>query len=152
MKSYIKVAVIAMVAIAIVGVATGCAYSFRHKSPQERAEWIVKNISEELKLNDTQLDKLNALKDELLTVRSDYRKKRSETQKTVGELLSQPALDQQRVLTLIKERTQEVNEKAPQIVAAFAAFYDSLKPEQQEKLRHKITEMMEHHHGYWSDD
>lgn len=152
MKPLIKLGVIAVLGVGILGMMTGCAYRFMHKSPQERAEWIVKNLGEELKLNDAQMGKLNALKDELLAVRSDYRKKRSETRKTVGELLSQPTLDQTRVLTLIKEGTQEVDDKAPQVVNAFAAFYDSLTPEQQKKLHDEVTERMERHHGYWYDE
>jgi protein CpxP len=152
MKPLIKFAVIMVVAAGILGAMSGCAYSFMHKSPQERAEWLVKNISDELKLNNAQLSKLNALKDDLLAVRSEYRKKHSDTPKTVDELLSQPTLDQARVLAQIKERTQEVNDKAPRVVSAFAAFYDSLTPEQQKKLHDVVTERMKQHHGYWDDE
>jgi len=147
MKSLIKFAV-----IVTLGVMAGCGYGFMHKSPQERAEWMVKNISDELKLNDAQLGKLNALKDELLAVRGDYKQRRSETQKAIGELLSQPTLDQTRALALVKDRTQEVNAKAPQVVSAFAAFYDSLTPKQQKKLYDEVTERMKRHHGYWDDE
>jgi len=152
MKRLIKLAVVAVVGIGTLGVMAGCAHSFMHKNPQERAEWVVKNLSEDLKLNEAQVGKLNALKDELLAIRSDYQKKHSETQKTIGELLSQPTLDQTRVLALIKERTQQVNDNAPQVVAAFASFYDSLTPEQQRMLHDKVTERIEHYHRYWHDE
>jgi len=95
--------------------------------------------------------KLNALKDELLALRRDYQKKRSATQETIGELLSQPTLDQTRVLTLIKERTQEVNDKVPPVVTAFADFYDSLTPEQQKKLHDEVIKRIEQHNRYWRD-
>lgn len=152
MKPHIKLAVIAVVGIGTLAVMTGCTYSFMHKSPQERAEWMVKDLSKELTLNEAQVGKLNALKDELLAVRSEYRKKHGDIPKTVDELFSQPTLDQARVLALIKERTQEVNDKAPQVVTAFAAFYDSLTPEQQKKLHDEFAERMERHHGYWHDE
>jgi Spy/CpxP family protein refolding chaperone len=45
-----------------------------------------------------------------------------------------------------------VNDKAPQVVTAFAAFYDSLTPEQQKKLHDEFAERMERHHGYWHDE
>jgi protein CpxP len=151
MKPLIKLAMIAVIGIGFLGVSTGCA-RFAHKSPQERAEWMVKKLDEELKLNDAQLGKLNALKDEVLAARSDYRKKRGDTRKIVGELLSQPTLDQTRVLALIKARTQEVNARAPQVVSAFAAFYDSLTPEQQQQLHDEVTERMERYQGYWHDE
>jgi periplasmic protein CpxP/Spy len=152
MKTFTKLAVIAVLGVGLFGAMAGCAHHFTHKTPQERADWIVKKIRDELKLNDAQLGKLNALKDELLAVRSEYRKKHGDTQKTVDELLSQPTLDQTRVLAMVKERTQEVNDKAPQVVAAFAGFYDSLTPDQQKKLHDEIIERMKHHHDYWHDD
>ena len=152
MKPLTKVAVIVVLGVAIFGAMAGCGHRFAHKTPQERADWIVKNISDELQLNDAQLGKLNALKDELLAVRSEYRKKHGDNLKTVDELLSHPTFDQTRVLALIKERTQDVNDKAPQVVSAFAGFYDSLTPEQQKKLREEVNERMEQHHGYWDDD
>jgi Spy/CpxP family protein refolding chaperone len=152
MKPLTKLAVIAVLGVGIFGALAGCGHRFAHKTPQERADWIVKNISDELKLNEAQLGKLNALKDELLAVRGEYRKKHGDVRKTVDELFSQPTLDQTRVLALIKERTQEVNDKAPQVVTAFAAFYDSLTPEQQKKLHDEFAERMERHHGYWHDE
>jgi len=151
MKPRIKLAVLAVVTIGTLNVITGCAYSFMHKSPQERAEWMVKDLTKELTLNEAQVGKLNALKDELLAVRSDYQKKRSATQETIGELLSQPTLDQTRALALIKERTQEVNDKAPPVVADFAGLYDSLTPEQQKKLHDEVIKRIEQHHRYWRD-
>jgi protein CpxP len=152
MKSFIKFTMVTIVITTMLGAMSGCAYSFRHKSPQERADWLVNKISDELKLNDAQLGKLNVLKDELLTMRGDYRKKRSETKLAIDEMLSQPTLDQTRALALIRDRTQEVNEKAPRAVSAFAAFYDSLTPEQQKKLHDEVTERMKRHHGYWDDE
>jgi protein CpxP len=144
MNSLIKLTVIAAVGIGSLGMMSGCAHGFMHMSPQERAEWIVKDLSAELKLDDAQMGKLNALKNELLAVRNDLQKKHGETSKIIGELLSQPTLDQARSLALIKERTQEVNDRASQIVAAFAGFYDSLTPQQQKKLHDEVTERLEH--------
>ena len=152
MKAFIKFAMITLLTASMLGAMSGCAYSFRHKTPQERADRIVKNISDELKSNDAQLGKLNVLKDELLTMRGDYRKKRSDTKLAISDMLSQPTLDQTRALTLIRDRTREVNEKAPQVVSAFAAFYDSLTPEQQKKVHDEVTKQMKRHHGYWDDE
>ena len=152
MKPLIKYSVMATLGVGMLGTMTGCGYGFMHKSPQERAEWIVKNVGDELKLNDAQLGKLNALKDELLAARSDYKQRRSDTRKAIDELLSQPTLDQSRALALVKDRTQEVNAKAPRVVSAFAAFYDSLTPEQQKKLHDEVNERMKRHHGYWDDE
>lgn len=149
MKLLTRLVVIAVLGVGIFGAMAGCARHFAQKTPQERAEWLVKKINDELKLNDAQLGKLNALKDELLAVRSDYRKRNSNIRKTIDELLSQPTLDQTRALSLVKERTREVNDKAPQVVAAFANFYDSLTPQQQKKLHDDIDEWMKRREDYW---
>lgn len=151
MKPLAKLAVTAVFSVGIFAVMAGCGHHFAHKTPQERADRIVKNISDELKLNDAQLTKLNALKDELLAVRGEFRKKHASIPKTVDELLSQPTFDQARALAMVKERTQEVEDKAPQIVAAFAGFYDSLTPAQQKKLHEEFTERMERYQGHWHD-
>ena len=152
MKPHIKFAAIMVAGIGMLGAMSGCGYGFGHKSPQERAEWMVKKVSDELKLNDTQLGKLTALKDELLAVRGDFKQRRSDTIQTIDDLLSQPTLDQSRALALVKERTQEVNAKTPRVVSAFAAFYDSLSPKQQRKLHDEFTERLKRHHGYWDDE
>ncbi|MEJ2553381.1 MAG: Spy/CpxP family protein refolding chaperone [Gammaproteobacteria bacterium] len=149
MKLLTRLVVIAVLGVGIFGAMAGCARHFAHKTPQERAEWLVKKINDELKLNNAQLGNLNALKDELLAVRSDYRKRDSNTRKTVDELLSQPTLDQARVLAMVRERTRDVNDKAPQVVAAFAKFYDSLTPQQQKKLHDDINEWMKRRDDYW---
>jgi hypothetical protein len=39
---------------------------FHRKSPGKKAEWVVKRLSKELKLNDSQKQKLNQIKDEIL--------------------------------------------------------------------------------------
>jgi len=70
MKPLIKLTLIVVAGIGLLGVATGCMHRLAHKSPEEHAAWIVKNIDKELKLNDTQLGKL---KDEVLAARRDYR-------------------------------------------------------------------------------
>jgi Spy/CpxP family protein refolding chaperone len=152
MKPHIKLAVIAVISAGLLGITTGCAHRFAHKSPQERAEWLTNKLDEELKLTDAQRSKLNALKDQVLAARSDYRKKRGDTRAIVDELLSQPTLDQPRILALIKKRTHEVNTIAPQVVSALATFYDSLTIEQQKKLHDEITERLERYQGYWHDE
>jgi len=152
MKPLIKLAVIAMVGVGLLSITTGCAHRFAHKSPQERAQWMVNKLDDELSLTDAQRSKLNALKDEWLTARSTYRKNRGNTRETIDELLSQPVLDQPRILALIKKRTQEVNTMAPQVVSALAAFYDSLTPAQQNKLHHEVTEGLKRYQGYWHDE
>ena len=151
MKVLAKFLAIVAIFLGVVSTVTSCGYVFMHKSPEERAEWIVKNVSDDLKLNEAQVAKLNALKDDMMAMRKEYLQQRNDTRKAIGDLLTEPTLDQSRALALIKDRTQEVNDKAPQLVNAFAAFYDSLTPEQQKKLHDEVTERINRHRGYWDD-
>jgi len=147
MKLSAKRIVILIVGAATVSTIVACGHRF--SSPEERAEYMVDKVSKELALNDAQNVKLNALKDQILAARQDMVSKRKETKQAVNELLEQPALDRDRVLNMVSERTQAVNEKAPQVVSALGDFYDSLTAEQQAKLREEIKERMEHHGKYW---
>ena len=147
MKLSVKRIIILIVGAATVSTLVACGHRF--SSPEERAEYMVDKVSKELTLNDDQNVKLNALKDELLAARQEMHSKRDETKQAINELLEQPALDRERVLNMVSERTQAVNDKAPQVVSALGDFYDSLTAEQQAKLREEVKERMEHHGKYW---
>jgi Spy/CpxP family protein refolding chaperone len=147
MKLSAKRIVILILGTATVSTLVACGHHF--SSPEERAEYMVDKVSKELTLNDAQNVKLNTLKDELLAARQEMISKRKETKQAINELLEQPALDRDRVLNMVSEHTQAVNDKAPQIVSALGDFYDSLTAEQQAKLREKVKERMEHHGKYW---
>lgn len=118
------------------------------KTPEEKADYMVSKLTNKLDLTDSQVVELEKLKNDLITVRQDWMAKKEETHKTIEELLKQPVLDQQRVLTLIKEHTEATNEKAPIVVSSVANFYDSLTPEQQATLRDKIAKHRHHWHHH----
>ncbi len=50
-----------------------------------------------------------------------------------------------RAQALVEEKTGAIREKSPEVIAAFAGFYDTLKPEQQQKLRDYLAKR----HGGW---
>lgn len=141
--------------IAIIGglaiTATVMACGHHHRAPEERANYMVEKVSEELSLNETQVAQLEKLKMEFLGLRQEFRSKREQTHATIEELLAQPTLDQQRVLQLVRNHTDSINEKAPAVVSSVAAFYDSLSAEQQAEIREKMAEHREHkrHWHHW---
>lgn len=51
------------------------------------------------------------------------------------ELVKGERFDRARAQTLVDEKTQAARAAAPQVIAAMGDFYDSLKPEQQAKVR-----------------
>lgn len=132
--------------VAITGLAAGlsaCGHHYR-ADPEQRAEHMMQKISHELELNDAQLAQLSKLKTALLDARKQLHEQRKSEQDTLQSLLSQPTLDRDRLLSLAQEHLQKMQQQAPQIVTAAGDFYDSLKPEQQHKLREEITERLAH--------
>ena len=147
MKTAMIVLGLFITTVVLMGAFTGC--GFRHKSPEARADHMVDKVTKKLNLNDAQVVKLKMVKDEFLKARQDMKANRQEMKTSVLEMLEQPKLDQQRVLSLVKEKTRNVNDKAPQVVAALADFYDSLSPEQQQTLRENVKDKMEHRRHAW---
>ena len=138
-----------MIAIASgIALVSGLAACGHHHTPEERADYMVEKITSKMDLTEPQVNKLDALKDELLSVRKEMLEERETVHNEVNELLSQPTLDQTRALSLVRDRTESVNQKAPQVITALAGFYDSLNPEQQAMLREKLEEHKAHRH-HW---
>ncbi len=138
-----------MIAIASgIALISGLAACGHHRSPEDRAEYMVEKITSKMELTEPQVSKLEALKNELLNVRQSMLAERDTVHEEVNELLNQPTLDQARALTLVQDRTDSINQKAPQVITALAGFYDSLNPEQQAMLREKL-EAHKAHRGHW---
>lgn len=137
---------ITLIAVTASGLAA-CGH-FRHHDPVEKMEYITEKVDDKLELTDSQRAELDKLKDQLLTLLTDVKTRKETTHKEVDKLMSQPNLDQEKLLALIHEQTNHVNQSAPQLVAAMAGFYDSLTPDQQATLREQFARHREHH-GYW---
>ena len=115
-----------------------------NRSPEERAEYMVEKISAKLELTEPQVANLEQLKTTVLESRQRMRAEHEQLHQSIDEIISQPTLDQQRILALVNEKTAAITQEAPDIVAAMANFYDNLDAEQQADLRDKIREHREH--------
>ncbi len=146
MKKRNKIIIAAISSIVLVGGLAAC--GGHHHSPEERANYMLEKISDKLDLTAPQLNQLEQLKDELMNARQSMLAERDSVHTKVNELLSQPTLDQERALKLVRDQTESINQKAPQIITAFAGFYDSLTPEQQAVIRDKVQKHKEHRH-HW---
>lgn len=64
-------------------------------------------------------------------------------------LVQANAFDRTAAQTLVDAKLTQVRDAAPQVIAAFADFYDALRPEQQQKVRDFMASHHEHgeHHG-----
>lgn len=117
-----------------------------HKTEAERAEWrgkMVERAGRKLDLDAAQQAKLGVLADAIEAQRKAMVAKGGEPHAELKAVLAGPQFDRNRALALVDAKTTAVREASPALVSAAADFYDSLKPEQQQKLR----ELLEHRGG-----
>jgi len=148
MKRITKIVIFTSGAVLLAGSIAACSH---HRSPEQRAEWMMEKVGKELKLDEAQQAKFKALSDDMLAVRKQMRHEFGGDRDQVLGLLDQPKLDQAKILGMVKEHTQTINQQAPKIVAALGDFYDSLSPEQQAEVREFVKEHHEHRR-HWGHD
>lgn len=136
--------------VALVGGLAACGPWSHGKNPEDMAQFVVDKVTKLLTLNDAQVVKLNALKDQVLVARTGLRDAHNKTRTQALALLDQSSFDRSAALAMIASHTQLMNNSAQPVVNAFGDFYDSLTPEQQQTLRKELAERMEHHHGHGS--
>ena len=131
--------VILMVALTafLAFVVTGCC----HRTPEQRAEHMVKHLVSTLKLDAAQSAHLEKMKEEFLAKRSDMLKMRQETLNDLKEMMMSPGLDQARLNTRTEKIQAYTSDLIQFISAKFAELHDMLTPEQ----RTKLVEEMEKH-------
>ena len=59
----------------------------------------------------------------------------SDPRAEMASLVAGPTFDRAKAKSLVEAKTGAITSKSPEVIAAMADFYDSLKPEQQAKVR-----------------
>jgi Spy/CpxP family protein refolding chaperone len=147
-----KVIIISAVVITIVILLAACRSKFSHcwahGDPEKKVNWITKKISSELDLNDTQKEKLNSIKEEILAKHSEFKStnKREEHLNRFLEEIKKDSLDREFLVEISDEKMQHFEEIRSFAVEKLIEFHAILTPEQKEKLAEKITEFHEKFH------
>ena len=144
-----KIIALSAIGLLLAGAVTACGKGHFRMSPEKRAQYFMEKATEELKLSEPQVAKLSVVKDELLAAKQQMGVQRKATQETLLEMLDQSTMDRERILSMVQQRTQEVNDKAPRVVAALGDFYDTLSPEQRQKLKDEVQHHMDHRNRHW---
>jgi Spy/CpxP family protein refolding chaperone len=122
-------AIVLALAVAAVLVFGGC-----YRTPEQRAEHIVKRIASDLDLNDAQKAQLDRIKDEFVARRPEMKKLREETVKEANALMRSPEIDKAKLNDLTVKNQTQVTDMVGFVSAKFAEIHDMLTPEQREKL------------------
>ena len=127
MKS--KKFIITSVATIAMLILSGC-----YRTPEQRAEHMVKHLATELKLDDSQKAQVEKIKDEFLAKRPDMIKMREETVREANDMMRSAEIDKTRLNTLVDKNQTQANDMMRFVASKFTEIHDMLTPEQREKL------------------
>ena len=102
---------------------------------QKMRERMIDRVSRELTLDDAQKQRLGVLADKLREQRQALVGTTTDPRAELQALVTGTTFDRARAQALVETKTNAVRTKSPEVIAAMADFYDSLKPEQQQKVR-----------------
>jgi Spy/CpxP family protein refolding chaperone len=112
----------------------------------EKRDKLVDRAASKLDLNAEQKKLLANVGDTMFAQRKAFMGQTTDPRAEVKSLIAGPKFDAAKAQALITEKTTAVQTKSPEVVTALAAFYDSLNPTQQQKVR----DLMEGRHGWFS--
>ena len=144
MKTWIRRTLIGLAATgALLGGLAACSHG-HHRGPRTEAdivqlrERVIDKAASKLDLDTAQKARLATLADALQAQRSALMASGAGAAQPRAELqalIAGTSFDRSKAQALVDSKTAAVRDKAPAVVTAMADFYDSLKPEQQQKLR-----------------
>lgn len=116
----------------------------------ERAEkraHMVEKASRKLDLDAAQKAKLTVLADTLEAQRKSMKASGGEPRAELKAVIAGPQFDRAKAQSLVDAKTTAMRGASPAVINAAADFYDSLKPEQQQKVREAL-DRFGHHRGW----
>ena len=122
----------------------GGPWSMSEADSAQMRERMLERVGKELSLDDAQKQRLAVLaaklKEQRTALVGDTTNPRAEFQ----ALVAGPKFERERAQSLVTAKTDALRSKSPEVIAAAADFFDSLKPEQQQKVR----EFLNRRHGW----
>jgi protein CpxP len=98
-------------------------------------ERILERAGKELALDDAQKQRLAVLADKLKEQRSALVGTATDPRAEMQAFIAGSKFERERAQSFVEAKTAAVRSKSPEVIAAAADFFDSLKPEQQQKVR-----------------
>ena len=143
MNPWIKRIVLGLAGITLVaGGLTACGMSRHHgmgsMSEGDATAWRAKQIervADRLDLDAAQKTKLAALGEVMAQQRKALRGNTDNPRAEFQALIAGPTFDRNAAQNLVQQKTDAIRAGSPQVIAAMGDFYDSLRPEQQQKVR-----------------
>ncbi len=141
------IVVVVLVLLVIVKLFSGCSHRSHfckaHSSHEKKANWMMKKIAKELKLNEQQKVELERIKDEIMAKKAEFKVNHQEIKNAVLSQVKSDSIDQAALNGLFGDKELEFKEMRAFLVDKFAEFHSILTPEQ----RLKLAEKMERFHS-----
>lgn len=120
-----------------------------HRSTEAHADRAVAHISKRLQLTDAQEQSLDVLKDQMIELRQRGSISGKGFRNELRELVAADSFNQGEALELITQRTDMINQAAPEFVASLGTFLDGLEPAQKEQVLELMSKRQGRGHGKW---
>jgi len=143
MKRWLKRTLIGVFGASVLfGGLAACSHRHHHHGWQSMSEedaakmraHMIDRVAGRLDLDEAQKAKLGVVADQLRAGRQALHGT-TDPRTEVQSLVAGNTFDRAKAKALIDQKTSAVQSKSPELIAAFGDFYDSLKPEQQQKVR-----------------
>ena len=144
MKTWIKRTLFGLFGVSLlVGALSACGHrhhggSVAQMSAEDAAKWrerMLDRATKELQLDAAQKQRLGVVFDKMREQRNALVGSTTNPRAEISALVAGATFDKARAQALVEQKTGAVREKSPEVIAATADFFDSLKPEQQQKVR-----------------
>jgi Spy/CpxP family protein refolding chaperone len=96
---------------------------------------MIDKVGSRLDLDEAQKAKLGVLADQLRAQRNAFVGTTADPRAELQSLVAGATFDRAKAKSLVDAKTSAITAHSPEVIAAMADFYDSLKPEQQAKVR-----------------
>ncbi len=144
MKRKYVLATAGLFALLLAVVTFGC----YHRTPEQRAEYVVQRLVSTLNLDAAQTAKIEKMKEEFLAKRPDMIKDRLETLADIKEMMLSAQIDPSKLKTRTEKIQTHMSDMLTFVSAKFVELHDILTPEQRAKLVAEIEKHIEKHH-HW---
>jgi len=96
---------------------------------------MIDKVASRLDLDEAQKAKLGVVADKVRAQRNALVGTTNDPRAELQSLVAGPTFDRAKAKSLVEAKTGAITAQSPEVIAAMADFYDSLKPEQQAKVR-----------------
>lgn len=142
-KPSILIILVALLLLIVVFMTRCSSHRFHSQSPEKKAEWVVKKISNELNLDDNQKAKLNDIKSEFLTKHQSIGDMKSEIWDEMYKQVISEKIDEEKLNALFAEKETQFKDMRTFSISKFAEFHAMLTPEQRNELSEKMKKFKE---------